>query len=156
MKPVFAFLFAALFMGIAPSLPALVLGGNRPTADNAFLMLNGEATRDLNTVAGTGLADGGGATLWTIDAGIGCNLVSTGTPYEMHCNTAGYFCVNQDGGCSATIGSPNFGRPVNASTSNAPAPYFFTPQTDTASTRLVCYTPVSTSATGTCALFRLR
>lgn len=155
MKPVFAFLFAALFMGIAPSLPALVLGGNRPTADNAFLTLNGEVTRDLNTSA-SGLADGGGATLWTADAGIGCNAVATGAAYEMHCNTAGHFCAWSDGGCSSTIGSQAYGRPVAASTASSPAPYFFVTQTDTAnSTQQVCYTPAS-GATGTCALFRLR
>ena len=151
MKPLSAFLLAFLISA------GLAFAGNRPTADNGFLMLNGEVTRDLNTLAGVGYADGGGATLWTIDAGVGCNLVRTGTPYEMHCNTAGYFCTNQDAGCVGTIGSPNFGRPVNASTSSAPAPYFFITQSDTASTtKLVCYTPVSTSATGTCALFPLR
>jgi hypothetical protein len=149
------FLALGLVMGLALSFNSAE-AGNRPTADNGFLMLNGEATRDLNA-SGGGLADGGGLTLITLDAGIGCNLVATGGVYEMHCDSAGHFCSWSDGGCSNAIGSQAYGRPVNASTPTSPAPYFFMTQTDTTNTtKQVCVTPASGDATMTCALFRLR
>lgn len=144
------FLALGLILGLGVS---VATAGNRPTADNGFLMLNGEQTRDLNVT----VADGGGLTLVTLDAGVGCNLVATGAVYEMHCNAAGYFCAWGDGGCSSAISSQAYGRPVNASTPTAPAPFFFMTQTDTTNaTKQVCITPASGTVNMICAPFRLR
>ena len=137
-----------LVLAVAPA-----QAGNRPAELGLFSMLNGEVSRDLNAV----VADGGGVTLMTLDAGIGCNLVSTGAVYEMHCDSAGHFCAWSDGGCSSAISSQAYGRPVNASTPAAPAPYFFVTEASTSSaTKQVCYTPASGDATGICALFRMK
>ena len=146
-------LFAALglVMGLALSFNTAT-AGNRPAELGLFSMLNGEVSRDLNVV----VADAGGLTLMTLDAGIGCNLVSTGAVYEMHCNTAGHFCAWSDGGCSSSINSQAYGRPVNASTPAAPAPYYFVTEASSSTTKQVCYTPASGSVTGTCALFRMK
>ena len=137
-----------LVLAVAPA-----QAGNRPAELGLFSMLNGEVSRDLNAV----VADGGGVTLMTLDAGIGCNLVSTGAVYEMHCDSAGHFCAWSDGGCSSAVSSQAYGRPVNASTPAAPAPYFFVTEASTSSaTKQVCYTPASGDATGICALFRMK
>lgn len=123
--------------------------GNRPSDGVMYQMLNGEVSREMQ-------ADGGGLTLWTADAGIGCAQVATGAVYEMHCNAAAHFCGWSDGGCSTTIGSQAYGRPVAASSASAPVPYFFVTQGDTSSsTKLVCAIP-SASAALTCSLFRMR
>lgn len=130
-----------------------VHAGNRPSDGVMFQMLNGEVSRELNVV----VADGGGLTLWTVDAGPGCNRVATGAVYEMHCANAGHFCGWADAGCGSTIGSAQYGRPVAASSPSAPAPYFFMTQADTVNaTQQVCVAPASGSASMTCALFRMR
>ena len=128
--------------------------GNRPAELGLFSMLNGEVSRDLNSV----VLDGGGATLFSPDGSfIACNNVATGAVYEMHCNIAGHFCAWSDGGCSTAISSQAYGRPVNASTPAAPAPYFFVTEASTTSaTKQVCYVPVAGSAAATCALFRMK
>lgn len=155
MKPLFAFLFAAFFMGIAPNLPSLVLGGNRPYGELNYLQqLNGAQTRSTQS-------DGGGLALYTADAGIGCVDVPTGGIYEIHCNAAGHFCPwGSDGGtafCSSTISMVTYGRPVAASSAAAPAPFFYTaPPGTTGSTKNICVTPASGSASVTCAVFPLQ
>lgn len=128
--------------------------GPRPAGENATLQsLNGEVSRELNSL----VADGGGLTLVTYDAGPGCGLVATGAVYEMHCNAGAHFCGWSDGGCSSTIGSQSYGRPVASSSPSAPAPYFFMTQPDTVNaTKLVCIAPASGSSTAQCALFRMR
>ena len=150
------FVFAAgLVMGLALAVTRAE-AGNRPSELPLFSMLNGEVSRDLN--AGGGgfpLADGGGLTLATHDAGIGCNLVATGAVYEMHCSAAGHFCPWSDGGCSSAIGSQAYGKPVNASVATAPAPYYFVTEASTTATKLVCVTP-SASAAMICAMFRMK
>lgn len=125
---------------------------NRPAELPMFQMLNGEVRRDLNTSACTGLADGGGLTLWTADAGIACNCVKTGIPYKLVCQQASYFCPWGDGGCSATVGSPNFGDPVATNT-----PYYFIPEGDPTrgATKLVCMIQTA-AAVGTCVPFRMQ
>lgn len=131
---------------------------NRPYGElNFFQLLNGEVSRELNTGGGSfPLADGGGLSIVTYDAGIGCNTVATGAVYEVHCNAAGHFCPWGDGGCSSAIGSQNYGRPINASTATAPAPYYFTAQPGaTGTSKLICVTP-SASASMVCALFRMK
>lgn len=142
----------ALALGIVAGLVLSVSpaqAGNRPSDGVMFTLLNGEVSRELQ-------ADGGGLTLWTADAGIGCAQVATGAAYEMHCNAGAHFCGWSDGGCSATIGSQAYGRPVAASSVSTPAPYFFVTQGDTANaTKLVCAVP-SASAALTCSLFRMR
>lgn len=161
MKPLHAFLFAAVFMGIAPNLSPLVLGENRPYGELNYLQqLNGEQTRLMNP-ASTG-ADGGGLTLWSIDGGPGCNDVPTGGVYEIHCNAAGRFCPwGSDGGsaggfCNILINSVGYGRPVAASSASSPAPFFYTaPPGTTGSTKNICIVPEA-SATMTCAVFQLR
>lgn len=127
--------------------------GNRPSDGVMFQMLNGEVSREANAL----VTDGGGLSLWTVDAGPGCNTVATGAVYEMHCNAGAHFCVWGDGGCSSTIGSQGYGRPVAASSPSAPAPYFFVTQSDTTNaTKQVCVAPASGSTSTTCALFRMR
>lgn len=141
-------LVLGLVLSIAPA-----HAGNRPSDGVMFQMLNGEVSRELNSL----VADGGGLTLVTYDAGPGCGLVSTGAVYEMHCNAGAHFCGWNDGGCSSTIGSQAYGRPVAASTTSAPAPYFFMTQADTVNTtKLVCIAPASGNSTAQCALFRMR
>lgn len=139
--------------------------GPRPTSDLAlFTALNGKHTRELNqTNSLIGNADGGGLSLVSIDAGPGCNLVATGAVYEGHCATAGHFCPwGSDGGtggsfCSTSIGSPSYGRPVNASSPNAPAPFWFITAPDlTNATTNVCIIPKLGDSTMTCALFRMQ
>lgn len=154
-------------MTTRPNLIALALGvvlglvlsispvhaGNRPSDGVMFQMLNGEVYRDLNTYS----PDGGGLTLFVNDAGVGCTTVATGAVYEMHCNAGAHFCAWSDAGCSSNIALQSYGRPVAASTTSAPAPYFFVTQSDTASTsKLVCIAPASGSTSSTCALFRMR
>lgn len=132
---------------------------NRPTEVPMLQMLNGEVSRDLNLGEGTSpLADGGGLTLMTLDAGIGCNTVRTGAVYEMHCDSPVHFCAWVDGGCSNAIGSQNYGRPVNSSTPASPAPYYFiaAPNSTAGARKLVCITPASGDATAVCALFRMQ
>lgn len=150
--------------GIAIGLAVAVLPANaenRPAELPLFQSLNGEVMRDLN--AGPGLAaDGGGLTLWSMDAGPGCNTVRTGAVYEMHCNAAVHFCPwGNDGGvglavCGTTIGNVAYGRPVAASSASSPAPFFFVTEAGTqGATKSICITPASTAA-ATCALFRLK
>jgi len=130
----------------------------RPPSDVSLMQaLNGEVSRDLNSASCTGWADGGGLTLWTADAGIGCNCVRTGAVYEMHCDVGVYFCPWGDGGCSVTIGSPNYGKPVKASTKDSPAPFYFVAKPDSTpgATKQVCMTQ-ATTAGATCALYRLQ
>jgi hypothetical protein len=139
--------FSGVLLGLAIAvLPAHA--GNRPSETPMFQMLNGEVSRDVQ-------ADGGGQSMWTADAGIGCATVSTGAVYEVHCSAAAHVCAWGDGGCSATASSPSYGRPVNASTASAPAPYFVIMQSDAAATKLLCAVP-SASAALTCAVFRMR
>lgn len=136
-------LVLGLALAVSPAAAA-----NRPSDGVMFQLLNGEVSREQQ-------ADGGGLTLWTADAGIGCAQVATGAVYEMHCNAAAHFCGWNDGGCSSAINSQAYGRPVAASSAGSPAPYFFLTQGDTAATKQVCATPAS-GATLTCALFRMR
>jgi hypothetical protein len=156
------FVFAlGLVMGLALSIqPAQA--ETRPAELGLFTMLNGEVSREMNTSTG-GFADGGGLTLWSIDAGPGCNNVATGAVYEMHCNAAGRFCPwGTDGGaglafCGTTIGAVGYGKPVNASTETAPAPYWFvTAPGAQGATKNVCIVPAAGSVNMTCALFRMR
>lgn len=140
-----------LIVSVSPS-----YAGNRPSETPLFQMLNGEVSRELNGTGGSfPLADGGGLSVVTYDAGVGCQAVATGAVYEAHCSAAGHFCPWGDGGCSSAIGSQNFGKPVNASTATAPAPFWFVTEASTTSTKLVCVTP-SASASMVCALFRMR
>jgi hypothetical protein len=159
MKPIHFIAGAVGFvLALVVTIPS-AQAANRPGSElNFFQILNGEQSRDLNAGAESGgLADGGGITLMTLDAGIGCNALATGAVYEMHCDSAGYLCLWGDGGCSSAISSQAYGRPINSSTPNAPAPVFFTLQTDTTNaTKLVCVTPASGDATMICAPFRLR
>jgi len=142
-------LLAGLVVSVAPA-----RAENRPSETPLFQMLNGEVSRELNAV----VADGGGLTLMTLDAGIGCNLVATGAVYEMHCDSPVHFCAWEDGGCSVAIGSQSYGRPVNASTPSSPSPYFFVTKSDptVGATKQVCMTPASGDAQAICALFKLR
>jgi hypothetical protein len=138
---------AGVLMGLVVSvLP--VHAGTRPSETPMLQMLNGEVSRDVQN-------DGGGLSMWTSDAGIGCATVATGAVYEIHCSAAAHVCAWGDGGCSATAASPNYGRPVNASTASAPAPYFVLTQSDAAPSKLLCAIP-SASAALTCAVFRMR
>lgn len=147
-----------LVMGLALSVtPAQA--ENRPAELGLFLMLNGEQSRTMNVL----VADGGGLSLQSMDAGPGCNNVATGAVYEMHCSSAGHFCPwGNDGGaglavCGTTIGNVGYGRPVNASTPAAPAPFFFTTAAGgTGATKSVCIVPKSGDTNMTCALFRMR
>lgn len=152
-----SFVFAlGIAMGLALSVtPAEA--GTRPGSElGLFQILNGEVVRELNA-SGGGFADGGGLSIVTLDAGIGCNTLATGAVYEMHCDSAGHFCPWGDGGCSNAIGSQAYGKPINASTPTAPAPFYFVLQGDsTNATKRVCVTPVSGDATMICAPFRLR
>lgn len=145
-----------LAMGVALS-TSRAEAGPRPGSDLDLLTrLNGSQTRELNTLACTGHADGGGLTLWTADAGIGCNCVKTGAVYEMNCDVGVYFCPWGDGGCSTVIGHQNFGKPVKASTVSAPAPFYFVvPASSTADTQYVCMTQ-ATQAVAICALHKLQ
>ena len=148
-----------IVMGLALSI-APAQAGPRPSSElGLFSSLNGVQTRETNSL----VADGGGLSLWSMDAGPGCNNVATGAVYEMHCNSAGHFCPwGSDGGaglafCGTTIGNVAYGRPVNASTPAAPAPYWFTTPTDlSSSTTNVCIVPKAGDLTMTCALFRMR
>lgn len=132
---------------------------NRPAELDMFQRLNGVQGRDLNpsTLAA---ADGGGLTLWSLDAGPGCNAVRTGAVYEMHCGTAGHFCPWFDGGvsCGSTPGAVTYGRPVAASTPADPKPFFFIAPGDPTSgtTTNVCIAPKSGDTTMLCALYRMR
>lgn len=145
-----------LGMGLALSITPAQAGPRPGSELDLFTRLNGEVTREVNGTGG-GLADGGGLTLVTFDAGIGCNTLVKGKVYEMHCDSPVHFCPWGDGGCSATIGSQNYGRPVNASTPSAPYPYFFTLASDSSagSTKLVCITPATGDATAICVPFQL-
>lgn len=163
MKPFFAFLFAAVFMGLAPNLSPLVLGENRPYGELNYLQqLNGEVTRGVNALGGAN-NDGGGLSLYSVDAGPGCNNVPTGGVYEIHCNAAGHFCPwGSDGGaglafCGTTIGNVAYGKPVAASSPSSPAPFFYTaPAGTTGSTKNICIVPASGTLSMTCAVFQLR
>ena len=128
---------------------------NRGSDGVVFVRLNGVQSRQRNTF----IVDGGGLTLYTVDAGPGCNTVATGQVYEMHCNAGAHFCPWNDGGvaCSSTIGDITYGRPVASSSPSAPAPFFFVaPGNPTAGTSTsVCIAPASGSLSATCALFRL-
>lgn len=150
------FVFA---LGVAMGLAVLVSPAhaeNRPSDGVLLTRLNGVVTREMNAL----VADGGGLTLFTVDAGPGCNNVSTGAVYEMHCNAAGHFCGWNDGGvsCGSAIGSASYGRPVAASSASDPRPYFFVaPGNATAgATTSVCIAPASGSTSTTCALFKLQ
>lgn len=145
-------------LGLLLSVPA-AQAENRPTELDLFQRLNGETYRDLN--AGGGgfpLADGGGLSLMTLDAGIGCNTLRTGAVYEMHCDSPVHFCPWGDGGCSNAIGSQAYGKPVNASTPSAPFPFYFVVEGNATSgaTKLICITPASGDATAICAPFRMK
>lgn len=161
MKRISIFLVLGFMAGVVLSVsPARA--ENRPAELPMFQMLNGEQSRSLNTNTG-GFADGGGLTLWSADAGPGCNNVATGAVYEMHCNAAGHFCAwGSDGGtggsfCNTTIGNVGYGRPVNASTPSAPAPFYFvTAPGSQGATKNVCIVPASGSVNMTCALFRMQ
>lgn len=145
-------------LGLALTIPR-AQAENRPSETPMFQLLNGEVSRDLNLGEGSsGSADGGGLTLMTLDAGIGCNTVRTGTVYEMHCDSPVHFCAWGDGGCSTAIGSQNYGRPVNASTPAAPAPYYFisAPNSTAAARKQVCMTCATGDAQCICALFRMQ
>ena len=126
--------------------------GNRPAELGHTLMRTGEVSRALNAV----VADGGGLTMMTLDAGIGGNLVATRAGYERHLDSHGHFCPWTDGGCSDVLGSQAYGRPFSASTPATPAPYQFTTEASSVATKQVCFTPASGDATGICALFRMR
>lgn len=161
MKSIHVIIGAALgfMLALALNIPS-AHAENRPSELGLFTMLNGEQSRELNA---SPYFDGGGLTLFSMDAGPGCNNVATGAVYEMHCNTAGHFCAwGSDGGtggsfCQTAIGSPSYGRPVNASTPAAPAPYWFTTKQGTqGETRSVCIIPKAGDVTMTCALFRMR
>lgn len=145
-KPIFAFLAAALVGLLVSSVPAQA--GNRPSETPLLQSLNGEVSRDVQS-------DGGGLSMWTSDAGIGCATVSTGAVYEVHCSAAAHICPWGDGGCSTAITSPNYGRPVGASTASSPAPYYLVMQPDSVATKQVCAMP-SSASTLTCAVFRMR
>lgn len=155
------FLALGLAMGLALSIrPAQA--ENRPSEGPLFQLLNGEVSREMNAGAGAN-ADGGGLSLYSVDAGPGCNNVATGAVYEMHCNAAGHFCPwGSDGGaglafCGTTIGSVAYGKPVNASTPSAPAPFYFVAGPGTqGSTKNVCIVPASGTLAMTCALFRMK
>lgn len=150
------FVFA---LGVAMGLVVAVTPAqaeNRPSDGVMFMRLNGEVSRDLNSL----VADGGGLSLMALDAGPGCNTVRTGATYEMHCNAAGHFCAWADGGvsCSSTIAAVTYGRPVNASTPAAPYPYYFntTGNPTAGSTETVCVAPASGNTSIICALFRMQ
>ena len=135
---------------------------NRPSELPLLQSLNGEVTRTMNTAAG-GHADGGGLTLWSMDAGPGCNNVATGGVYELHCNAAGHFCPwGSDGGaglafCGTTIGNVAYGKPINASTPSAPAPFYFTAESGApGAVKNICIVPASGSLSMTCAVYRLK
>lgn len=145
----------ALALGIVLGLAASVSpvhAGNRPSETVLFQSLNGEVSRELNAT----VADGGGLSLMTLDAGIGCNMLATGAVYEMHCDSPGHFCPWGDGGCSTAIGSQAYGKPFNSSTPSAPAPLYFVTEASATATKLICVAPASGDATLTCATFRLR
>ena len=147
--------FIALALGVAMGLALAVhpaLADNRPSDGVQFTLLNGEVSRELNSL------DGGGLTLWTTDAGIGCNNVRTGKTYEMHCSAGVHFCAWSDGGCSSSVNSQAYGRPVAASSPSSVAPYYFiaAPDSTAGSTKQVCMTPASGTAAATCALFLMR
>lgn len=151
-----------LGMGLALSITPAQAGPRPGSELDLFTRLNGEVTREVNGTGG-GLADGGGLSLITLDAGIGCNTVVTGKVYEMHCDSPVHFCPwGSDGGsafCSSNIALVAYGRPVNASTPSAPFPYFFTAAADSSSltaTKSVCMTPATGDATAICALFQLK
>lgn len=159
MNKALSFTFAlGIVMGLALSVTS-AQANNRPTDGNLLGTLNGEVSRDLNAGGGTHpLADGGGLSIVTYDAGIGCNTLLTGAAYEMHCDSPVHFCPWGDGGCSSTIGSQNYGKPINSSTPSAPAPFYFVVQPDATqgATKLICITPASGDAIAVCAPFRLR
>jgi hypothetical protein len=155
-------LAVGLVLGLALH-ASVARAGPRPTSDLALMsQLNGAPFREANGIGGS-YADGGGLSLWSADAGPGCNNVSTGAVYEMHCSSAGHFCPwGNDGGaglamCGYTIGNIAYGRPVPASTPGAPAPYYFvTPANLDVAYTNVCITPKQGDVTMTCALFRMR
>jgi len=143
-----AFMFAAVVGALVASLPAAA--DNRPAELPMFQMLNGEISRDT-------LSDGGGVVLATTDAGIGCASLVTGAVYELHCNANAHVCPFGDGGCSTSITSPAYGRPLAASSASSPAPYYLVlqPNPTAGATKLVCAMPAATASL-TCAAFRLR
>lgn len=156
-------------LGLGMGLTLSVTGahaGPRPTSELAlFQLLNGEITRDMNTSSAGAFnqADGGGLTLWTNDAGPGCNNVATGAVYEMHCSAAGHFCPwGSDGGaglafCGNVIGNVAYGKPINASTPTAPAPFYFVTKTDLDNaTKSVCVVPAVGTLGMTCVPYRLK
>jgi hypothetical protein len=135
---------------------------NRPAELGLFTQLNGEVSRGVNTAAG-GNADGGGLSLYSVDAGPGCNNVATGGVYEIHCNAAGHFCPwGSDGGaglafCGTTIGNLAYGKPVAASTPSSPAPFWYVaPAGDVGAVKNICIVPASGTLSMTCAVFRMR
>lgn len=152
-------------LGLGMGLALHVTGAqaeNRPYGElNYFQALNGEQSRSRNALGGAN-SDGGGLSLYSVDAGPGCNNVPTGGVYEIHCNAAGHFCPwGNDGGaglavCGTTIGDLAYGRPINASTPTAPYPVFYTaPGGATGATKSICVTPASGTLSMTCAVFKL-
>lgn len=143
-----AFIVAAIVGVLLGAMPAAA--DNRPAELPMFQMLNGEVTRDT-------LSDGGGVNMSTTDAGIGCADLVTGGVYEVHCNANAHLCPFGDGGCSTSILSPAYGRPVAASSASSPQPYFLVLQGNSTAgaTKLVCAMPAA-AASLTCAAFRLR
>lgn len=146
-----------IVMGLALSVPAAEAGPRPGSELDLFTRLNGVQTREMNGV------DGGGLSLQSQDAGPGCNDVATGAVYEAHCSSAGHFCPwGSDGGaglafCGTTIGSVAYGKPINASTPSAPAPFWFvTPADSRSPTTNVCIVPKSGDVDMTCALYRMR
>lgn len=154
-------------LGLGMGLTLHVTGAdaaNRPYGElNFFQLLNGEISRDMNTASGPfNQADGGGLTLWTNDAGPGCNSLATGAVYEMHCSAAGHFCPwGSDGGaglafCGNVIGNVAYGKPINASTPTAPAPFYFVTAPSTSATKSVCIVPAVGTLGMTCVPYRMQ
>lgn len=150
-----------LVMGLALSFNS-ANAENRPAELGLFSQLNGEVSRGVNTAAG-GNADGGGLSLYSVDAGPGCNNVATGGVYEIHCNAAGHFCPwGSDGGaglafCGTTIGNLAYGKPIAASTPSSPAPFWYVaPAGDVGAVKNICIVPASGTLSMTCAVFRMR
>lgn len=148
--------FIALALGVAMGLTLSVapaMAENRPSDGVIFTKLNGEFEHQTGP-------DAGGLALSVADAGVGCMDLLTGATYEMHCNAGAHFCPWSDGGlsCSSSVHLATYGRPVAASTTSAPAPYFFTVEGNStaAATKRVCIAPASGSAAATCALFKMR
>ena len=147
---------SALALGVAMGLALSVMPAqaeNRPSDGVLFTRLNGSISHETGP-------DAGGLALSVADAGVGCMDLLTGATYEMHCNAGAHFCPWADGGlsCSSSIHLATYGRPVAASSTSAPAPYFFTVDGNAtiSATQRVCIAPASGSASATCALFKMK